>query len=65
MFGGLSVKLLVRASSQRCPPPYEILRSCCILRGPGGERIVGVVSGETELETQVKTGSWAGRTHSQ
>jgi len=25
-----------------------------ILRGPGGERIVDVVAGETELETQVK-----------
>ena len=32
---------------------------CCILRGPGGERIVDVVPGGTELETQVKTGSWA------
>jgi len=38
---------------------------CCILRGPGGERIVDVVPGGTEFETQVKTGSWAGCTHSQ
>jgi len=38
---------------------------CCILRGPGGESIVDVVPGGTELEPQVKTGSWAGRTHSQ
>jgi hypothetical protein len=29
----------------------------CILRGPGGERIVDVVPGGTELETQVKRGS--------
>jgi hypothetical protein len=35
------------------------------LRGPGGELIVDVVPGETELDPQVKTGSWAGRTHSQ
>jgi len=38
---------------------------CCILRGPDGERIVDVVPRGTELEPQVKTGSWAGRTHSQ
>ena len=38
---------------------------CCNLRGPGGERIVDVVPGGTELEPQVKTGSWAGRTYSQ
>ena len=36
----------------------------CILRGPGGERIVNVVPGRKELEIQVKTGSWAGSTHS-
>jgi len=36
---------------------------CCILRGPGGERIVDVVPGGTELEPQVKKGSWAGHTH--
>jgi hypothetical protein len=34
-------------------------------RCPGGERIVDVVLGGTELEPQVKTGSWAGHTHSQ
>jgi len=28
---------------------------CCILRGPGGEHIVGVVPGGTEIE--LKTGS--------
>ena len=38
---------------------------CSIQRGPGGERIVDVIPGGTELELQVKTGSWAGRTHSQ
>ena len=38
---------------------------CRILRGPGGERIVDVVPGGTEFELHVKTGSWAGRTHSQ
>jgi hypothetical protein len=38
---------------------------CRILRGPGEERIVDVVPGGTELESQVKTGSWAGRTHLQ
>jgi len=38
---------------------------CCILRGPGRERIGDVVPGGTELEPQVKTGSWAGRTRSQ
>lgn len=30
---------------------------CCILRGPGGERIVDVVPGGMELEPQVKMGS--------
>jgi len=38
---------------------------CCILHGPGGECIIDVVPGVTELEPQVKKGSWAGRTHSQ
>jgi len=41
----------------------QLLR--CILRGPGVERIADVVPGGTELEPQVKTGSWTGRTHSQ
>ena len=36
-----------------------------ILRDPGGERIVDVVPGGTELELKVKTGSWVERTHSQ
>ena len=38
---------------------------CCILRGPDGERIAVVVPEGTELDLRVKTGSWAGRTHSQ
>jgi hypothetical protein len=38
---------------------------CCILRGPGGERIVDVVPGGTEFESQVKTGSGVGCTRSQ
>jgi len=36
---------------------------CFILRGPGGERTLDVVPRGTELGTQVKTGSRAGRTH--
>jgi len=46
------------------PNPKFFAIKGCILRGPGGERIVGVVPGGTELEAQVKTGSWAGCTHS-
>jgi hypothetical protein len=40
-------------------PQMTILRMviCCIRRGLGGECIVDVVPGGTELETQVKTGS--------
>jgi len=38
------------------------LLHCCILRGPGWERILDVVPRGTELGTQVKAGSWAGRT---
>ena len=34
----------------------------CVLCGPGGVCIVDIVPGGTELEPQVKTGSWAGRT---
>jgi len=34
----------------------------CILHGAGGEFMVVVVSGGKELELQVKTGNWAGRT---
>lgn len=30
---------------------------CCVLLGPGGERIVGVVPGGMGLEPQVKKGS--------
>jgi len=45
---------------------FDIVRIIyfCILRGPGGERIVDVPGG-TELEPRVKTGSWAGCTNSQ
>ena len=38
---------------------------CCSLRRPGGERILDIAPGGTELGTQVKAGSQAGRTHSQ
>jgi len=34
-----------------------------MVRGAGGERIVDVVPGGTELELQVRTVSWAGSTH--
>jgi len=37
--------------------------SCCIHCRPGEEHILDIVPGGTELGTQVKTGSWAGRTH--
>ena len=40
------------------------MRICCIRGGPGGEGIVDFVQGGTELETQVKAGSWAGCSHS-
>ena len=43
---------------------YAVCTSCCIRRGPGGERIVYVVPGGTELEPRVKTGSRAGCSHS-
>ena len=29
---------------------------CCILRGPGGERILDIVPGGTELELQLRRG---------
>jgi len=38
---------------------------CCIRCGPGEERILDIVPGGTEFGTQVKTGSRAGRTHTQ
>ena len=38
-------------------------KACCILPGHGKERILDIVPGGTELATQVKTGSRAGRTH--
>jgi len=37
--------------------------TCCIRCGPDEERISDVVPGGTELESQVKTGGRAGRTH--
>jgi len=40
-----------------------MLIMCCIRCGPGQERILDIVPGGTELGTQVKTGSRAGRTH--
>ena len=39
------------------PYAFPPLYSCCILGGPGVERIVDVVPEGTELELQVKTGS--------
>ena len=41
----------------------KIMAFCCICCGPGQERILDIVPGGTELGTQVKTGSRAGRTH--
>ena len=38
---------------------------CCIRCGPDEERTLDIVPGGTELGTQVKTVSRAGRTHSQ
>jgi hypothetical protein len=32
------------------------MRTFCILRGPGGERIVDIVPGGTELELQLRRG---------
>jgi len=29
---------------------------CCILRGPGGERVVDIVAGGTEFELQLRRG---------
>jgi hypothetical protein len=34
----------------------KITDLCCTLRGPGGERIVDVVPGGTELELQLRLG---------
>jgi hypothetical protein len=56
-----------------CFPPWDVCillpetapSYCCILRGPGEERIVDVVPRGTELELQVKTGRGACCTHSQ
>ena len=37
-------------------PLYMFGSICCIPRGPGGERIVDIVPGETELELQLRWG---------
>jgi hypothetical protein len=39
--------------------------ACCILRGPDGGTYRGYCSRRDGARTSVKTGSWAGRTHSQ
>jgi hypothetical protein len=36
--------------------PYVSSRWCCILGGPGGERITDVVARGTELELQLRRG---------
>ena len=33
------------------------MRRCCILRGPGGKRIVDIVPGGTDLELQLRRGA--------
>jgi len=45
--------------------PMVLTLYCCILRGRSEEHILDVVPRGTELGTQVKTVSRAGRTHSQ
>jgi len=55
--------LLVDARSSPLNLASNTKEFCCILCGPGGKRIVNVVPGGTELELQVKTGSWANCTH--
>ena len=53
------LQLYCRNDAWSSSPIVSFIRAdCCILRGPGGERIVNVAPGGTELETQVKTGSW-------
>ena len=43
--------------NQPCPKgEVALLALCCILRGPGGERIVDTVPGGTELELQLRRG---------
>ena len=57
----LSAPLYISECSQSFTLTENVGRGLCILRGPSGEHIVDVVPGGTELEPQVKTGSWAGR----
>ena len=40
----------------KCAYLFTELSGCCILRGPGGERIVDIVPGGTELELQLRRG---------
>jgi len=44
---------------------YIYIWQCCNRCGPDEERILDIVPRGTELGTKVKTGSRAGRTHSQ
>jgi len=52
--------MLVSLAGRRKETPQlfcrDVLFCCCILRGPGGERIVDIVPGETELEFQLRRG---------
>ena len=45
-----------RSALIRCGELADIFRQCCILRGPGGERIVDDAPGGTELELQLRRG---------
>ena len=40
----------------KCAYLFTELSGCCILRGPGGERIVDIVPGVMELELQLRRG---------
>jgi len=56
----------LRTTLTRILTNYCVTRSrCCILCGPVGERVLDIIPGGKELETQVKTGSRTGSTHSQ
>ena len=46
--------LLVGARSPRLNLASDTKKFCCILRGPGGERIMDVVPRGTELELQLR-----------
>ena len=51
-----SLALLVGARSSRLNLASDTKQFCCIPRGPGGERIVDIVPGGTELELQLRRG---------